>query len=340
MPLPEHSIYMSVRVHRATRLNGREQARLLQRLQLLDKARLRQARLTNQDIRLTTAALDYVLHNSGHSPEGRDPAGENGQDLTRPQLQFFLYGQRVVSRRVHRVARSPSAVERSSGAAGAETKAPPQGCPLGAESTESSSVHRRPLSHCRPHSSPAGGRGTDRDGDLEAGTLTWPVTAATPYCDKRHNLRRSSVSGSSTTSSSPSPSSSSPTSQNVSGRGRLTPRQAWEDDVHEVTLTLLQTQQQQQQQQQQQNQEGRSTSARLHSDGRRARTVKGLVGGGFHKFSSSSACISFPTPRVALPASPVTPTTTPTSFHHNNKLRPKSSSSGKSSVRTEAGSGT
>lgn len=61
MPSREPPSYSSSRVQRASRLNALEHARLQQQLMLLEKARLHQARLTNQDIRLTSTALEYIL---------------------------------------------------------------------------------------------------------------------------------------------------------------------------------------------------------------------------------------------------------------------------------------
>ena len=57
----EQPSYSSSRVQRASRLNALEHARLQQKLVLLEKERLHQAKLTNQDIRLTSAALDFIL---------------------------------------------------------------------------------------------------------------------------------------------------------------------------------------------------------------------------------------------------------------------------------------
>ena len=61
MPARESPSYSSSRVQRASRLNALEHARLQQRLLLLEKARLHQVKLTNQDIRLTSTALEYIL---------------------------------------------------------------------------------------------------------------------------------------------------------------------------------------------------------------------------------------------------------------------------------------
>lgn len=61
MPTRETPSYSSSRVQRASRLNALEHARLQQRLLLLEKAKLHQVKLTNQDIRLTSTALEYIL---------------------------------------------------------------------------------------------------------------------------------------------------------------------------------------------------------------------------------------------------------------------------------------
>lgn len=60
MPSRETPSYSSSRVQRASRLNSIEQARLQHQLHLLEKAYVHQARLTNQDIRLTSLALEYI----------------------------------------------------------------------------------------------------------------------------------------------------------------------------------------------------------------------------------------------------------------------------------------
>ena len=118
MPTKEAPSFSSSRVQRAYRINGIEQARLAGQIQLLDRQRLHQIRLTNQDIRLISLSLDYIQASSGHSPEGLSPIKEDSDredlnDSPEEKGPCFLYGERIVSRRVRRFRRPQSAAEKS-----------------------------------------------------------------------------------------------------------------------------------------------------------------------------------------------------------------------------------
>ncbi|KAK3766864.1 hypothetical protein RRG08_052007 [Elysia crispata] len=128
--------YSSSRIQRATRINSIEAARLEQTLQYLEKAKLHQCRLSNQDIRLISLSLDYIQMSSGHSKEAWRPPetsrpllslvvseDEDGSgrietnvktvdaegDQTDPS-PFFLYGERIWERKRRRIQRPMSAV--------------------------------------------------------------------------------------------------------------------------------------------------------------------------------------------------------------------------------------
>ncbi|GFO15346.1 hypothetical protein PoB_004185100 [Plakobranchus ocellatus] len=128
--------YSSSRVQRATRINGIEAARLEQTLQYLEKAKLHQCRLSNQDIRLISLSMDYIQMSSGHSPEAWRPSevtrrsslspvvSEDEQEESPSQTEasvkpeapgdnqspFFLYGERIWERKKRRIQRPMSAV--------------------------------------------------------------------------------------------------------------------------------------------------------------------------------------------------------------------------------------
>ncbi|XP_041354453.1 uncharacterized protein LOC121372229 [Gigantopelta aegis] len=118
MPAREVPSYSSSRIQRAYRINNIEQSRLAGKLQLLDRQKVHQIRLTNQDIRLISLSLDYIQSSSGHSPEGLSPIKEDSDredlnDSPEEKGPCFLYGERIVSRRVRRFRRPQSATDKS-----------------------------------------------------------------------------------------------------------------------------------------------------------------------------------------------------------------------------------
>ncbi|XP_076445644.1 uncharacterized protein LOC143283329 [Babylonia areolata] len=308
MPTRETPSYSSSRVQRASRLNSLEQVRLQQRLMLLEKARLHQARLTNQDIRLTSLALDYILNCSGHSPEGRGPTGEQGgAESTQTEDPCFLYGERVVSRKVRRMPRPHSAVERAtfrrtnsnctSGGQDSESSV------SGGAAEESASVQSRLPP--RPQSSPAKGRSW-RWSHVEADDASG---GSDPESERPPTTRGRST-----------PAGSRPATGGSGGRrtpggwgGRTTPHQAWEDDTDEVTKRILQAQQQQQQQQQQHHQQQQDSrrSNRYMQDISRMHSQTPSSARGFPKRSrgvsdkASAPLTPSPSPRAPSPSSPV-----------------------------------
>ncbi|XP_050390610.1 uncharacterized protein LOC126809842 [Patella vulgata] len=126
--------YNSTRVQRAYRINNIENARLQGRLHLLEKEKLHKIRMTNQDIRLISLTLEYIQSSSGRSSEGRAPEiipVEKKDD----QGPCFLYGERVLSRKVRRFQRPQSAFDRSGdrrdseSSSGSSTQVRPQSSP-------------------------------------------------------------------------------------------------------------------------------------------------------------------------------------------------------------------
>ncbi|KAL8599214.1 hypothetical protein ACOMHN_007930 [Nucella lapillus] len=325
MPTWEPSKGPSSREQRASRLNGLEQARLQQRLLLLDKARLREDRLTNQDIRLTSAALDYVLTSSGHSAEGRDPtaAGPSPHDPSRPRhQQLFLYGERVLSRKVRRILRPRSALEQSGRPHTPDPHLPGVRSPRTDEDARCTPT----TPNLRPHSSPAKGRAgarlqrdeepkksgsTDRDWERLTPTNWGSSVSASVSSSSSSQAIFSRIQPpskcqnpvlasepSSSSSSVPGSTSSSQAFFNrrllvLTGGPRETPHQAWEDDVHEVTKKLLRARQQHEPQA---GSPSRSVSG-VSTTKRRPPFRRGFVVGAAS--ASSAACASFPGPGPA-----------------------------------------
>lgn len=306
MPVREAPSYSSTRVQRASRLNALEAVRLHQRLNLLEKARLHQARLTNQDIRLTSMALEYILNCSGHSLEGRGPEGQPcGVEVPGQQDEpFYLYGERVVSRKVRRMARPQSAMERSScrqpGSQDADSLA-------SGEDSVSGGRSRLPP---RPQSSPAKGRSwgswsanrrgeeeEDDKGESEApghDPEVWPPSRGS-------NTFTSGASRPST------PGSAGP-ARGGSSTGRATPHRAWEDDTDEITRRLLKARQLQLQQERLKERENdRRRSRRYMQDLSRAKSAssRSFAGYGSSRRPSAAESAASPAPRVPSPPTPV-----------------------------------
>ncbi|KAK7108232.1 fibronectin type III domain-containing protein 1-like [Littorina saxatilis] len=285
MPSREPPSYSSSRVQRASRLNALEQARLQHKMMLLEKGRLHQARLTNQDIRLTSTALEYILNSSGHSPEGRGPSGQPGGQLDPGQEDepCFLYGERVISRKVRRMPRPHSAMDRSSFCRNATEDDDTSAAKQAGEEDSTSARGRLPP---RPQSSPAKGRmwlwstsaagGEDEGGGSEGSDSERAAL----------NQRESSPSRPSTGRTSPS-------------KGRVTPHQAWEDDTDEVTRRLLKVQKQQQQHEEQLQQQQKAR--RYMQDIGRMRSQTSSRG--FRKNPSTGP----PQSPTSTPASPTSP---------------------------------
>ena len=106
----EQASFNSSRIQRAYRMNNIEDTKLISRLQLLDKERVHQHRVTNQDIRLITITLDYIQSSSGKSPEGVAPAELQKAVEFRDDMQpCFMYGERTFSRRFGKSRRPKSA---------------------------------------------------------------------------------------------------------------------------------------------------------------------------------------------------------------------------------------
>ncbi|XP_053396293.1 uncharacterized protein LOC128556180 [Mercenaria mercenaria] len=124
MPSLQNVSYNSSRVQRAYRINNIETLKLNNRIQLLEKERLHNQRLTNQDIRLISLTLDYIQTCSGHSAEGLGPDKEweeEEEEKEQHRGPTFLYGERIVSRKRRRNFRPQSAMEKTSSRLGSET---------------------------------------------------------------------------------------------------------------------------------------------------------------------------------------------------------------------------
>ncbi|CAL1546918.1 unnamed protein product [Lymnaea stagnalis] len=135
MPTKESPSYSSARVQRASRINGIETARLQKTLGCFEQAMVHQCRLTNQQIRLLSVSMDYIQASSGHSPMAWCPERKPANTSEKAdQPPFFLYGERIWTRKQRRLykpfsafygseppadtdsslARSPSALETES----------------------------------------------------------------------------------------------------------------------------------------------------------------------------------------------------------------------------------
>ncbi|KAL3882740.1 hypothetical protein ACJMK2_029051 [Sinanodonta woodiana] len=123
MPSFEMPSYSSSRIQRAYRINNLEQIRLKARLDLLDKEKVHQIRITNQDIRLISMTMDTIQASSGHSPEGLGPDSESdGESIEENKGDpCFLYGERIVSRKKRRFLRPQSAMDMSRNRSEADT---------------------------------------------------------------------------------------------------------------------------------------------------------------------------------------------------------------------------
>ncbi|XP_060561228.1 uncharacterized protein LOC132720999 [Ruditapes philippinarum] len=123
MPSLQNVSYNSSRVQRAYRINNIETLKLNNKIQLLEKERLHNQRLTNQDIRLISLTLDYIQTCSGHSAEGLAPdvIWEEDEEKESHRGPTFLYGERIVSRKKRRNMRPQSAMEKTSSRLGSET---------------------------------------------------------------------------------------------------------------------------------------------------------------------------------------------------------------------------
>ncbi|GFR82168.1 hypothetical protein ElyMa_000620100 [Elysia marginata] len=259
--------YSSSRVQRATRINSIEAARLEQTLQYLEKAKLHQCRLSNQDIRLISLSLDYIQMSSGHSPEAWRPPQPSRQALAvvvsddeddpgRPPFNtqdttpedtadhkspFFLYGERIWERKRRRIQRPVSAAVPSRRAAMMD------GTTLSSITSEAGSSTRSQ----RPKSSPgkqqalqlaveAGGfyrypsRESSSPDDLDPGDQDY--TFITQQEGGRAEF------GSRGDFEDPSIVLSTGLSRASTPRGRVTPHQAWEDDTSLVTKRILKSQ--------------------------------------------------------------------------------------------------
>ena len=123
MPSLQNVSYNSSRVQRAYRINNIETLKLNNKIQLLEKERLHNQRLTNQDIRLISLTLDYIQTCSGHSAEGLAPdvIWEEEEEKDNHRGPTFLYGERIVSRKKRRNMRPQSAMDKTSSRFDSET---------------------------------------------------------------------------------------------------------------------------------------------------------------------------------------------------------------------------
>lgn len=110
MPTVKAPSYSSERMDKVTRANRIEYTRLATALDLLEKAKIRQIRVANREMRLVAKTLDTITACSGHSPEGLGP--NQGRAVSQDRLDenpIFMYGQRIISRRALRLRRPKSA---------------------------------------------------------------------------------------------------------------------------------------------------------------------------------------------------------------------------------------
>ncbi|ESO93342.1 hypothetical protein LOTGIDRAFT_161906 [Lottia gigantea] len=112
--------FSSTRIQRANRINNVEQSRLQGRLQLLEKEKIHKIRVTNQDIRLISLTLEYIQSSSGRSSEGRGPDVPIEKKKV-DQGPCFLYGERILSRKVRRFQRPQSAFDHTTSHVDSET---------------------------------------------------------------------------------------------------------------------------------------------------------------------------------------------------------------------------
>lgn len=208
-------------------------------------------------------------------------------DLSQQEEPCFLYGERVVSRKVRRLARPQSAMERATFRCRGTQDGEPR-------AEDSLSVHSRRLPP-RPQSSPAKGR-----------TWAWSVSdeeegSGGSDFDSDRPLSR----GGNSTPGVSRPSTAGGGGRGSPGWGRTTPRQAWEDETDDVTKRILKAQQQQEQQQ------SSRRSSRYLDDIGRMRSQTSSASRGFLRHSrgvfdpaSSPFPPSSPSPRTA-PPSPV-----------------------------------
>ena len=111
MPTSESPNMNSSRVQRAYRINNIEHGRLSEKLRLLEKEKIHNIRLSNQDIRLISVTLDYINSSSGHSPEGLAPGATQTEIQREDDDQpCFMYGERIISRKRRRVQRPHSSI--------------------------------------------------------------------------------------------------------------------------------------------------------------------------------------------------------------------------------------
>ncbi|XP_046345309.1 uncharacterized protein LOC124125941 [Haliotis rufescens] len=202
MPARENPSYSSSRVQRAYRINGIEQSRLHGTLHLLEKQKVHQTRLTNQDIRMVSVSLDYIQSSSGKSPEGMSPEKEKLKSESEDESDeednepCFMYGERIVSRRARRFKRPQSAMDRSSNRRESVS------------SVVSDSMTSLPP---RPQSTPSRRRPT----------MTFQLSSG-------DESDRHSDSGSERTE--------------ISSCGRATPKYEWERDTSDITKKILRAQ--------------------------------------------------------------------------------------------------
>lgn len=98
MPTTEKPSFNSLKIQRAYKINNIEHTRLLGRVHLIEKAKLHAVRITNNDIRMVSNALDNIQACTGASPEGLPPEASIEEDNEEKEA-IFLYGERTRSRR-------------------------------------------------------------------------------------------------------------------------------------------------------------------------------------------------------------------------------------------------
>lgn len=169
-------------------------------------------------------SLDYIQASSGCSPEAWRPAEEAGEDADESKSQgpCFMYGQRIISRKMRRVQRPMSAVER------VMSSLPDEDVIGSSEVASMTSSSLRPRSspgkHIRPASASSWIRCRDSANEFahNHNDFTLPLPSETRSITMADSDRLSTCSGGSST--------------------RVTPREAWEDDTTLTTKKILKAQ--------------------------------------------------------------------------------------------------
>ncbi|XP_013061495.2 uncharacterized protein LOC106050950 [Biomphalaria glabrata] len=132
-------------VQRASRINSIESARLEKQINYFQQSFLHQCRLTNRAIRIICMSLESIRSSSGHSLETRSPV-ETAESFseTESKSPFFLYGERIWSRKKRKLYKSLSASNRLS-CRWEDVQSPHEPEDIPAASKQDAASEKRPL---------------------------------------------------------------------------------------------------------------------------------------------------------------------------------------------------